>query len=308
MARIYANNVTSNSMRINVTELTYPAKDYGGFEIVLVKSSTQEYVYWNNWTSTNSTYNTWHDIYNSMPSPPLYQKLTPNTEYKVSVSGKWNGTWYLIDTIYVTTARSKLSTPYYVSSSISSNSITINYSNVSNANVYDIQCTNGITASPYSPSDTFNNLQPNTQYGFRCRARDYNYNYEVSDWSGYTYLTTSKSRPTNWSWNTAERNAFNNHGAVTTLTWDRWNSFVDKIVEFRNYKGLTEYVTVGGTSYHITNAKVSSSDKTLTALKFNIARTAIGNMNSTGITDRVKGDIVYGSYFITLEDKLKGIT
>ncbi len=112
MARIYANNVTSNSMRINVTELTYPAKDYGGFEIVLVKSSTQEYVYWNNWTSTNSTYNTWHDIYNSMPSPPLYQKLTPNTEYKVSVSGKWDGTWYLIDTIYVTTA-AKARPPYF---------------------------------------------------------------------------------------------------------------------------------------------------------------------------------------------------
>lgn len=159
-------------------------------------------------------------------------------------------------------------------------------------------------------SVTFTGLTTGQSYSFYAKSRFTINNTTI--WSANQSNTiTAKSsspRPIDWSWTTAERNAFNNHGAVTTLTWDRWNSFVDKIVEFRNYKGLTEYVTVGGTSYHITNAKVSSSNKTLTALKFNIARTAIGNMNSTGITDRVPGDIVYGSYFITLEDKLKGIT
>lgn len=307
MATLSISNITTNSFYWRVSGLTAMSQqtlfvltttNYGSSYSGQISDSFVLGILYENAIGISNTY---------YSGDSQYLSFAPGDSFTV-YAYRYTNKWYRADYQSVTIPRPKLSTPYYISSSISSNSITINYSSVSNANVYDIQCTNEYTTSPYSPSGTFNNLQPNTQYGFRCRARDRNYNYEVSDWSGYTYLTTSKARPTNWSWSTAERNAFNNHGAVTTLTWDRWNSFVDKIVEFRNYKGLTEYVTVGGTSYHITNAKVSSSNKTLTALKFNIARTAIGNMNSTGITDRVKGDIVYGSYFITLEDKLKGIT
>ena len=54
-------------------------------------------------------------------------------------------------------------------------------------------------------------------------------------------------------------------------------------------------------------AKMSDSSKVLTAERFNIVKNAIGSMNSTGISDRKKGDFVLGSYFITLSLKLSEI-
>ena len=53
---------------------------------------------------------------------------------------------------------------------------------------------------------------------------------------------------------------------------------------------------------------MTSNDKTLYATRFNAARLAIGEINSTGITNKVSGDIVYGSYFITLCNKLNEIS
>ena len=123
-----------------------------------------------------------------------------------------------------------------------------------------------------------------------------------------TFTTkASNPRPSNWSWTTTERNALENKGKVSNITWDRWNLFVDKIIAFRNYKNLSTYVNIGGTSYAITNAKVSSNNKTLTALRFNIANQAITEMNSTSIEKRSTGDEVHGLMFLIFENKLNGI-
>ena len=48
------------------------------------------------------------------------------------------------------------------------------------------------------------------------------------------------------------------------------------------------------------NTRMTYSDKTLTAVKFNSLRYNIGIHYSTGITDKFKGEFVYGSYFVTL--------
>lgn len=118
---------------------------------------------------------------------------------------------------------------------------------------------------------------------------------------------TFSPRPQNWEWTSTELNAFNNKGAVSTLIYTRWNNFIDKIIEFRNYKGLSTNVIVNGTSYSISMAKMTANDKVLTALRFNIARQAIGEMYATGISTKYPGDPVYGWYFITMANSLNNV-
>ena len=109
-------------------------------------------------------------------------------------------------------------------------------------------------------------------------------------------------RPANWNWNDYERNAFENRGAISTLTWQRWNAFLD------NVKGTASwYHNNASDVYGVEKAKMSDNSKILTAERFNIVKNAIGSMNSTGISDRKKGDFVLGSYFITLSLKLSEI-
>lgn len=154
----------------------------------------------------------------------------------------------------------------------------------------------------------FTNLTAGSTYTFKAKA------FVQSDSGGYveslTYSSSisvtasSYQRPTNWSWTTAELNAFNNNGTVTTLTYTRWNSFIDKVQEFINY-----YNTKYGTGVpSVTQYKMSSSNKTLTATAFNNIRFSIGSMNPTGISNVSTGDTVYGSYFTTLSNKLNGIS
>lgn len=154
----------------------------------------------------------------------------------------------------------------------------------------------------------FTNLTAGSTYTFKAKA------FVQSDSGGYveslTYSSSisvtasSYQRPTNWSWTTAELNAFNNNGAVTTLTYTRWNSFIDKVQEFIIY-----YNTKYGTGVpSVTQYKMSSSNKTLTATAFNNIRFSIGSMNPTGISNVSTGDIVYGLFFIILSEKLNGIS
>jgi hypothetical protein len=132
-----------------------------------------------------------------------------------------------------------------------------------------------------------------TVYGY---ARANNGNYYTC---GSASITTINTRPSNWTWTTAELNAFNNHGSLTTLTYSRWNAFLDRIMAFEVYKYGSALTTFN---------KMTSSDKTLTAARFNQARFAIGSMYSTGITNKSSGDQVLGSYFITMANSLNSIT
>jgi hypothetical protein len=143
---------------------------------------------------------------------------------------------------------------------------------------------------------TYTGLTPDTSYTINVYAWSYTYPDSATHSQSYNTLA---NRPSNWTWTTAELNAFNNHGSLTTLTYSRWNAFLDRITEFEVYKygsALTAF------------DKMTSSDKTLTAARFNQARFAIGSMYSTGITNKSSGDPVLGSYFITMANSLNSIT
>lgn len=111
-------------------------------------------------------------------------------------------------------------------------------------------------------------------------------------------------RPDKFYWTDAELEIFTNHGKVEDISYARINAFKDYVEEMLSYKGLlleepdNNYGT-GKYTYKalLAAAKISSSDKTLYALKFNIINYCICKMLYTGITDKVKGDVVYGEYF-----------
>ena len=113
----------------------------------------------------------------------------------------------------------------------------------------------------------------------------------------------SYSKPSAWSWTSEELNAFNNKGAFSTLTWQRWNAFCDYVLQLTSW-----YYNDKTDTYNLAGAKASADDKVLTATKFNLVKNAIGSMNSTGISNVSKGDPVLGSYFITLANKANGVT
>jgi len=144
---------------------------------------------------------------------------------------------------------------------------------------------------------TYTGLQPSTWYNLSVGI----YNTQGSLLASFstTGETAAPPRPSNWVWTTAETTAFSSHGYTNVLTYLRWNSFIDRVSSFRLYKG---YTAVSSSAY------MTSNDKVLTATRFNLVRTAIGELSSTGITDRVKGDLVLGNYFLILQSSLNNIT
>ena len=95
-------------------------------------------------------------------------------------------------------------------------------------------------------------------------------------------------------------NAVTSKGETSDFSYKVWNDLVNKVNEVQKEKGKSwsnEYATYS-------NTLMSSSSTTLTANRFNSLRYNIGKYHSTGISEVNTGDIVYGSYFITLTNKL----
>lgn len=116
-----------------------------------------------------------------------------------------------------------------------------------------------------------------------------------------------------WSWSasngsatasqtSAAYSAVNNKGKTSAFSYLVWNDMVDKVKAILDAIG--ESWNSSFASY--SNTRMSSSDKNMTAVRFNSLRYNIGLRYSTGITTRSKGDVIYGSYFITLASCING--
>ena len=194
----------------------------------------------------------------------------------------------------------------YVSLSSTATSITVYVSpavsaifDTPGANYCNISC-NNVNSEVISTGTfyTFYGLSPNSSYSIIIDvmyAAGYDGNYGYDSGIGYTISSIDP-----WYWNSSELNAFNNRGNFSVLTAYRWNQFCDKINEVCVAAGsswLANYTTLSG-------AKASGSGVSLTALMFNSVRFNIGSRASTGIAEVSTGGTIYGSYFITLQDKL----
>lgn len=233
---------------------------------------------------------------------------TPSTEFSHSVSGgntyymyayslAKNGLWYFVDSTSVTMPDEppppKPPAPSWVSVTATATQVNLDWSSVSGATNYEIYCSNGQTIYTYNSNSYYywNQLLPNTQYGFNVRAyRDGQW----SDWSGYTWITTKRERPVNWSWFSSKT-----AGGNFNITASEWQAFIDRIDAFRVYKGLY--------SYGFTNPTQGTS---FYAYQFNQARTSISDMSpSTSIPSQVSsGDTITAYGLNRLRDSLNSVT
>ena len=147
-------------------------------------------------------------------------------------------------------------------------------------------------------------LKPGTRYSVSIEAEDL-----VTGWSNSwsDRVTTDKILVSAWSWSSsngtasasqtkAAYTALTNNGSTSDFSYLVWNDMCSKVIEIENAAGLTwstKYASYADT-------KMSSSDKVLTATRFNSLRYNIGRSYSTGINEVASGDTVYAWYFTTL--------
>lgn len=123
---------------------------------------------------------------------------------------------------------------------------------------------------------------------------------ETDDVSVEPWSWTDSNGSASASQTRAAYSAVRNNGSLSDFSYLVWNDLVDKVYEVLDSAGNSwnsRYATYAAT-------KMSSSDKTLTASRFNSLRYNIGLHYSTGINEVSKGDTVYGWYFITLANCL----
>lgn len=162
----------------------------------------------------------------------------------------------------------------------------------------------GVPSSGTTKWMTKTGLKPGTRYSVSIAAEDL-----VTGWSNSwsDRVTTDKILVSAWSWSSsngtasasqtkAAYTALTNNGSTSDFSYLVWNDMCSKVIEIENAAGLTwstKYASYADT-------KMSSSDKVLTATRFNSLRYNIGRSYSTGINEVASGDTVYAWYFTTL--------
>ena len=162
----------------------------------------------------------------------------------------------------------------------------------------------GVPSSGTTKWMTKTGLKPGTRYSVSIEAEDL-----VTGWSNSwsDRVTTDKILVSAWSWSSsngtasasqtkAAYTALTNNGSTSDFSYLVWNDMCSKVIEIENAAGLTwstKYASYADT-------KMSSSDKVLTATRFNSLRYNIGHSYSTGINEVASGDTVYAWYFTTL--------
>lgn len=130
-----------------------------------------------------------------------------------------------------------------------------------------------------------------------------------SNFTVYYYFYYTALEP--WSWTSSNGNAtdeetqsayyvITNKGRTAGFSHLVWNDLAAKIMDAINAANTSWNAKYA--SYEET--LMTSDDKTLTATRFNSLRYNVGLRASTGIDDVSKGDIVYGSYFVTITNSL----
>lgn len=151
-----------------------------------------------------------------------------------------------------------------------------------------------------SQTISFTGLSMGTSYSIEAEVY-------ASGWTGpVNFFKTATTRDiANWDWfqTTARRKAYNavtGSGKVEDFSFTVWNELVDKVNEVKQGTNLGWNSTYAS----LKDTKMSSTDKVLTAKRFNSWRFNVGIQVSTGINDVSTGDPVYGWYFTTVVNSL----
>ena len=176
---------------------------------------------------------------------------------------------------------------------------------------------NDVSPTKSSVTYTYTGLDPDTEYDLEV----------VILWAGTnTKLTTlgvngvwtrpeeepEPDPPEPWSWSSsngdatrsqtqAAYNALVNGGACENFSYKVWNDMCDKVkevIDFEDEVWQSKYASLSAT-------KMSSSDKTLTAKRFNSLNWNVTYLRGSGVmVERNKGDAVRGRYILEMMELL----
>lgn len=109
----------------------------------------------------------------------------------------------------------------------------------------------------------------------------------------------TEKRISRWYWDTDIHAGL----PVSEVRFTEWNSLIDKIKELLDTGHYDSWLTKSseGAILSMKDSRIDSSNKTLTAAKFNSVRFNISSRFATGISKVSKGDPVLAEYFDTLE-------
>lgn len=234
------------------------------------------------------------------------ENLAPDTNYTCNVQvdgGGWLGA-----KSFTTNAESGCE--YFDISSYTPTSVTVKFGNLNVGDnvIWYLRKSSSSTAQYVTfPAElstfwkSWTELEQNTWYTTSVKIGD-------TLFEAKTFQTRSIAA---WSWDSSNGNAsaaqtraaysaITSNGYTSNFSYIVWNDLVNKVLEIYNATGgswSSAYATASAT-------RMTSSNKTMTALRFNSLKYNIQRNVSTGISDKSAGDIVYGSYFVTLANKI----
>lgn len=262
------------SITVAISGLENPSSQYDGFRFRRDGGS------WASGTSTSHT----------------FSGLSTGTDYDFDAQANWDGTWYAAGSC------SGHTRVYAPSISYDSKGATwIQVVTVSNDTGGDITTyIDGVSVenSGYSYQRNGNyllvgGLIPDTSYSFYCKFTKNGYSASSSTIS----VTTLKAQPSNFYWEVAKT-----AGGDFNIRATEWNSFTNKINQFRVYKGLSE-----------ASFTAAVAGNNFTATIFNQARNALNSLSSyfgsghTIPSTKSAGDDIYASYFNDMRDAMNSI-
>ena len=191
---------------------------------------------------------------------------------------------------------------------------------------YRLEGTSAWTSDGYIEASSdyyyYSNLQQGKSYEFRVFYNREFGNSRYLEYDGSILIPLSIDY---WSWTSSNGSAtttqtkraytaITSQGKLTDFSYLVWNDMVDKAVEILEASGktwLTRNSNTGATYATAANTRMSSSDRKMTALRFNSLKFQIGNKVGTGTTsypsgiqDVKSGDKILGEYFVIFGNKL----
>lgn len=244
--------------------------------------------------------------------------LKPNTTYTINYRGINSSSEgpYIPSGVKVTTE--KLITDYgsMALESVTMNSIAVTISPIKNAVSYYILCRNTTSGAEVSVTtqkmtNTIQGLLPNTTYVLNYYGIDSYGSTGPYMPTGLTVKTKQSVEP--WDWNisngtataTQTRTAYaaiTQKGRLSDFSYLVWNDIVDKtntVLVARNMSWDSTYGTK-------TSAEMSSTNKVMTANRFNAVWWNLSRMVTVGLgsSPRQPGEKILGSYFTLLTEAI----
>lgn len=181
---------------------------------------------------------------------------------------------------------------YFILFNATSSTLVKTFPDTITSNVYSVQGSNSYSDGGKVPIY----LDPNTQYTGRIRVYDSASDVNAGDYTDIGTVVWTTPKVTDWDWSisnvsaTAARTqaaqaACLYGGAVSSFHHTVWNDLVNKSNEILVSRGKTWPTTVATLSETL----MTSTDRSMTAKRYNAARWALSQLIATGLTEKTAG-------------------